>query len=464
MGRTVSLAAIVLAAGRGARLGEDKALVALGAETAVERVVRRFPKPRFDRVVVVRQAGAAPLPAGLGAHAVVEVESDEMIVSLRAGIRALEGAPPDAVVVFPIDYAMVGPAVVATLARELDAATGTAAVVLPICRGRPGHPIGLTWPVAREAFDGTVATLRDVVRRDPDRVHPVDVEDGWTLRDIDRPEDLSAARGHLANLVPAAELMARHRSRRRYRPDAVSDAQIRWLVDSARHASTSSFIQAASVVVVRDPERKRRAAELCADQAHVHAAPVFLAVCADLRRVAEACRRHGAELQADSLEVFVQATVDAALLGQNLQLAAESEGLGSCMIGAARNHPLELAALLGLPRHAYVVFGMTLGWPDDDPVPRERMALDAVLHFEQYRTEGIDAMLDDADERMRAWARAVNARVAEGGARKVDEQRGWTDRMAFLYGGPRAPKGRELLLEELRRRGFGIRPVRDEDA
>ncbi len=245
--------------------------------------------------------------------------------------------------------------------------------------------------------------------------------------------------------------MARHRSRRAYLPDPVGEAQLAWLVDSARHASTSSFIQAYTVIAVRDPERKAEVARLCADQRHIHEAPVFLAICADLHKLELACARHGRRLHSDSLEIFVQATVDAALLGQNLQLAAESESLGACMIGAARNHPIELATLLGLPPHVYVAFGMTLGWAADDPVPRERMALGAVLHHERYETEDLEATLDEADQAMRAWARRTNARLADTGAAAVNEQRGWTDRIAHLFGGEHPPKGREHLLEQLRR-------------
>mgnify|MGYP003346884963 CR=1 FL=1 len=62
----------------------------------------------------------------------------------------------------------------------------------------------------------------------------------------------------------------------------------------------------------------------------------------NVHKIAKACERAGQKAQTQSFELFLQATVDAALLGQNLQLAAESEGLGACMIGAARNHPVEI--------------------------------------------------------------------------------------------------------------------------
>lgn len=442
--------AVVLAAGAGRRLGADKALIDLGGRSAISRVVEASRRAGFDVVRVVRQRGAAELPQGIPAQVVV-VESAAMIESLRGGLASHGTAA--SVLVWPIDHSLATAATVSALRARL--AQGGPSIVLPVCADRPGHPILLAGAPLGEVLADDVTSLRDVIRRDPSRVASVAVEDCWVLRDIDTPADLRAARGYLAGIgIDVTTAMRRHRSRRDFAPDEVSDSQLRWVVDSARFASTSSFIQSYSVVVVREPARRRRIAELCADQDHIRSAPVFLAVCADLHRIARSCERHRKPFRPDSLEVFVEATVDASLFGQNIQLAAESEGLGACMIGAARNAPCELAALLELPRHVYVVFGMALGWPVDDPVPRGRLPLAAVLHDERYDSGSVDAHLDAADEAMRAWARRCNARSPS--ERAINEQRGWTDRMAWLFGRPGAPKGRERLAQHLRSLGFGL--------
>ncbi len=191
------IVAILLAAGRGERLGIDKALVPLPHEPIARVVAARCREAGCDDIVIVRQTGAAPLPANVPARR-VEVDSGEMIESLRGALRELAADPPHGVLVFPIDYAMVGTDVVARLLGVLRGGAGDA-VVLPICRGRPGHPVGLGWDAAREALDpDSSATLRDVIRRDWRRVTGVDVEDGFVLRDIDEPADLRAALGVLA--------------------------------------------------------------------------------------------------------------------------------------------------------------------------------------------------------------------------------------------------------------------------
>jgi len=444
---------IVPAAGLGERMGADKALLDLGGSTAIERIVLQCRAAGVDEVLVVRREGAAALPAAATVRIVTVPAGGEMADSLRAA-HAVLGPAVTKVVVFPVDHALVMADTVLGVLAMLD--RPGCGIALPLFRDQPGHPIALR----RAVFDEIArpgALLRDLVRADRSRVAVLPSANPWVLADLDRPEDLQAARCALhGEPWSTVAQMFRHRSRRSYRADALPQDQIERLVDAARHASTSSYIQAYSVVAVRDAAIKRECARLCSGQQHIVEAPVFFAICADLHKLALACGRHGTSVQAQSFELFLQATVDAALLGQNLQLAAEAEGLGACMIGAARNHPIELAALLGLPPHAYVVFGMTIGVPADDPLPRGRMPLDGVLHWDHYDTARVEASLAGADEGMRSWARATNAAGGQNG-RQVNESKGWTERMAVAWGAnSQYAMARRALVEELKHLGFGL--------
>lgn len=409
-------------------------------------------------IVIVRNPGHNEPSVGLEPlHRRIDVHSESMLESLRAG---LDGDFETPALVWPVDYAMVWWETVRDLVVDFFQA-GATGILLPLHGQRVGHPVILGSAAVAELDPkhpraSEVQSLRDVIRRDPSRNRVLRVDDSWVWRDLDTPADLMAAQGWLRNeLAPSSAMMRTHRSRRRYTDDDVSVSQIQHLVDSARHASTSSFLQGASVVCVRDPDKRKRIAELCSGQKHIEQAPVFLAICADLHRTAKACEQHGTRLHHEALETFIQGTVDASLVGQNIQLAAESEGLGSCMIGAARNEPEAMAELLGLPEHVYVVFGMTIGWPADDPIPRERLPLKAVLHEESYDASKTEEHLHKADEQLRAWARATNDALPDG-AKKLNTERGYTDRMAYLFGGEEPPRGRGKLAEALRRLGFGL--------
>lgn len=444
--------AIVPAAGLGSRMGQDKALLDLDGVTAIERIAKTCHSAGVDEVFVVRRSDAAPLPEHLDLHVVTTGGKGEMADSLRLAYLKLP-REAEAVLVFPVDHALVEVDTVLALRAKL--LRDDCSIALPLYRGKPGHPIVMTKAVFAE-LDRDGKVLRDVVRRDSERVAVVPTANHWVRADLDRPEDLRAATCDLASEPwSTVAQMFRHKSVRSYEPQPLPKEQIERLVDAARHASTSSFIQAYSVIAVTDGEVKADCARLCSGQPHIAQAPVFFAICADLHKIALACKKHGAELPADSLELFLQTTVDAALLGQNLQLAGEAEGLGACMIGAARNHPIELAERLGLPKHCFVLFGMTMGVANEDPVPRGRMPLAGVLHWDRYDHECLDEVLQGADDGMRAWAKRTNEECGGYGGRPVNETKGWTDRMARMWGGEKSyAKAREALADELKQLGF----------
>ena len=96
------------------------------------------------------------------------------------------------------------------------------------------------------------------------------------------------------------------------------------------------------------------------------------------------------ETYEDSTENFIVATVDAALVAQNAAIAAESLGLGIVYIGGVRNSIAEFSETLELPELVYPVFGMCLGYPDQEPGLRPRLPVEAVLHHDSYNRATIE--------------------------------------------------------------------------
>lgn len=234
-------------------------------------------------------------------------------------------------------------------------------------------------------------------------------------------------------------LLQNHRSIRRYAPRPIPDEMVEAIIRSAQAASTSSYVQAYTIIGVTDPAKKKALAELSGN-AHVETCPLFLVFCADLRRLCVAAARHGVEAQVEGTEPFLVATVDAALAAQNAAIAAESLGLGICYIGGIRNRIAEVCQLLEIPRLVYPVFGMTVGFPADEPGKKPRLPLEAVFHRERYEPER-DRHLDAYDETVRRY---YTERT--GGQRT----HGWTEYIAELLKEPR----RTHMLDFLRRQGF----------
>jgi nitroreductase len=214
---------------------------------------------------------------------------------------------------------------------------------------------------------------------------------------------------------------------RSFRDEPVNDELLNAILQAACRAPTSSNIQAYSIIVVRDRATRARLAEIAGGQAHVAAAPVFLAVCADLARAGRACELRGKALAGDSLEMGLVAAVDASLVGMSIMLAAESLGLGCVMIGGLRNQPVDVARALGLPPRVFAVFGMCMGWPAERPPQKPRMPEGAVIHFERYDAERTDAVLAQYDESLH--------RHYQGQGRAAAEP--WTARVSVEFSKPR---------------------------
>lgn len=165
-------------------------------------------------------------------------------------------------------------------------------------------------------------------------------------------------------------------------------ATVRRIVDAGRRAATSSNLQMASAVVVRDTDRREALAHLCGDQDHIRQAPVVIAWCADRSRLDRVCDVRGYKQNTDFLESFLVAAIDVAIVMQNAVVAAQALGLGTCYIGGLRNDTGAVIELLQLPRHVFPIAGLTLGRPlTGETRTKPRLDLEAILHWERYNPE-----------------------------------------------------------------------------
>ncbi|MFF2019196.1 oxygen-insensitive NADPH nitroreductase [Paenibacillus sp. NPDC058177] len=204
------------------------------------------------------------------------------------------------------------------------------------------------------------------------------------------------------------ELLNRHGSVRQYKDTPVSEEQLAAIIGAAQMASTSSNVQAYSVISVTDPGLRSQLAALAGNQAYIEQAPVFLVWCADLYRLREASTPHlvaDSPTYEDTTENLIVATVDVALAAQNAAVAAESLGLGIVYIGGIRSKIAEVSELLGLPDLVYPVFGMCVGYPAARAGLRPRLPLQAVLHRNGYDAATTLEQAKAYDEESRVYMR-----------------------------------------------------------
>lgn len=227
-----------------------------------------------------------------------------------------------------------------------------------------------------------------------------------------------------------------HVSQRKYTDQDIDAETLRTLINAARRSPTSSNMQAYSVVVVRDPQTKKNLSELTGNQRHVAQCPVFIAICADISRLMKACELQGVQL-ARNTENLLVATVDAAIVGMSLATAAESIGLGTVMIGGIRNHPGQVAELLGFPEGVYVVYGMCLGYPAKALQQKPRLPEEVIIHYERYNTDvDITDALHQYDAELADHYRNTGRTTGEAA---------WTGVIAEKFSRPQRPHLRTVL-------------------
>lgn len=249
---------------------------------------------------------------------------------------------------------------------------------------------------------------------------------------------------------PTIDALLAHRSVRHFAPEPLPAGLLERLVSAGQQAATSSNLQTWSVIALQDPAHKAEAATICGDQQFIRDAPLFLVFCADLARlksISDSVEQPGAGL--DYLEMFLTGVIDAALAAQNIAVAAESEGLGICYVGAARNTPKALAAHLKLPPRVFAVFGMAIGFPapNDTSAVKPRLPQSAVLHHETYNPDAWESAVVDYNTAMEVF-NAMQNRTVRGD---------WAQHSARRVGTAAALMGRDTLLETLHELGFELR-------
>ncbi len=80
--------------------------------------------------------------------------------------------------------------------------------------------------------------------------------------------------------------------------------------------------------------------------------------------------------------------IDLGIFAQSLMLAASARGLGTCAQGAWNNFWSVTRRVMNIPEDEYIVFGMSLGWPDEtapvNSLVAEREPIDSFATFQGF--------------------------------------------------------------------------------
>lgn len=240
------------------------------------------------------------------------------------------------------------------------------------------------------------------------------------------------------------ETQLNHKSIRKFKDQALSAEIIDTLVDVAQQTSTSSFMQAYSIISVTDQDKKEALARIGMQPYIAGPSHLFVFVVDHYRNDCIA-KAQGIESDVtDRFDRFMSGMSDALIAAQNMLIAAESIGLGGLYLGSILNQVDEVVELLNLPHHVAPAVGLLVGYPDQAPQLKPRLPRH-LIHFENSYPAYDDILeqLKDYDEVVSKYYDLRNAN------RRVDKFS-----IQIANGMQREHPGRAKMLEYYRKQGL----------
>ena len=247
---------------------------------------------------------------------------------------------------------------------------------------------------------------------------------------------------------PVIRALMAHRSIRSYTDALPSDEVVTTIVRAGQQAAFA--YQLGSVL----PSRKR--------ERNTFHAPLLFTICVDAHRIELIMARRGWKLASNDLHVLLFGMEDAIMMAQNMVVAAESMGLGTCYLGSAQYRTEAIAEEYNLPKRVFPVVALAAGYPAEDPPPRPRYPLDFTL-FEDHYPELDEAKATQAMQAMdegylaQDYYRRSNVILPLQEGRKENftfDNYSWTEHISRKLG--QWSLSADELLKQLAARGFNL--------
>ncbi len=244
------------------------------------------------------------------------------------------------------------------------------------------------------------------------------------------------------------DAMLNHKSIRKYTDETPSDEIIETVVRAGMQAAFAA--QVYSVLLRRNIK------------GIAWGAPLEFFICADSHKLEKVMARRNWTMVANDLSMLLYAIQDAILMAQNMALAAESLGLGTCFIGSAPYIAEKIAKDFSLPPRVFPIVSMVMGFPAEDPPPRPRYPIDFVLFehdYPEFTEDQITRAMKEMDDGYLAqdyYERGKFRVELEDGRKDTfsDDKYSWTEHISRKWG--QWHNSPQPLLDQLAKCGFKI--------
>ena len=165
------------------------------------------------------------------------------------------------------------------------------------------------------------------------------------------------------------ETIRKRRSVRKYQKKELPQELLCRLLEAGRMAPSAKNNQPWKFVVIKDETCKKQLAICCKERMWIADASVIIAAVAT-----NPDYRMGNGRPSDDIDLSIALT--------HIMLAAAGESLGSCWIGSFDYDRVK--ALLGIPEKFIIVSLLTIGYPAEVPMVKERKSLDEIVCYDRW--------------------------------------------------------------------------------
>jgi nitroreductase len=252
---------------------------------------------------------------------------------------------------------------------------------------------------------------------------------------------------------PVIDTLLKRKSIRSFKPDPPSQEELETIVRAGQQAPFA--YQLGSLLLSRDSQK------------NPWNAPLFFIICVDAHRFELIMQQRGWQIACNDLSLLLLGIQDAALMAENMVIAAESLGLGSCFLGGVPFEAEEIIRDYGLPSRVFPLVGLGMGYPAsptmaNNPPTRPRYPLEFCLFEDRYpelSPEAIQEAMQVMDEGYLAqdYYRKANYIIPLNGVGEEHfnfDNYSWTEHISRKLGlWQRSPKG---ILASFEKCGFHI--------
>lgn len=186
---------------------------------------------------------------------------------------------------------------------------------------------------------------------------------------------------------------------RRYEREVIPQDTMDFIYRAVENTPTSYNGQQFSVIDIDDQALKEELYALT-NQKQLKTCNRLLIFCSDYNKISLLAKHKGVDMPpfTDTMDGVTIGIIDASLAMMSAVVAAQAAGLGSNCVGYLRTvDPAKVAELLKLPKGVFVVCGLALGIPREQPDLKPKQGQSLVFHKNHYRQD-TDAMVDELQD------------------------------------------------------------------